>query len=77
MTDDPTGSHGVVRMVNIYGFFIEGLGDVDKDTGVVTLDQSNGKSVIGRLLTVPGMGADTSGDIDPEDAFLLTILLVR
>ena len=32
LSQDPNGSNGVVRLVNIYGFFIEGMGDVDEPT---------------------------------------------
>ena len=34
---DPTGDNGVLRMVNIYGFFIEGMGNVDRNTGAITM----------------------------------------
>ena len=33
LSQDPSGANGVLRMVNIYGFFIEGMGDVDETTG--------------------------------------------
>ena len=33
LSQDPSGANGVLRMVNIYGFFIEGMGDVNEVTG--------------------------------------------
>jgi len=72
---DPTGNNGVVRMVNIYGFFIEGMGNVDRDTGVITL-APNGQSVIGRIITIPAMAAGTS-TLPNNASFLRSIILVR
>jgi hypothetical protein len=37
LSHDPSGANGVLRMVNIYGFFVEGMGDVDEATGQLTL----------------------------------------
>ena len=51
LSHDPTGNNGVLRMVNIFGFFIEGMGDVDRNTGAITL-AANGQSVIGRIMTL-------------------------
>ena len=56
---DPTGNNGVLRMVNIYGFFIEGMGNVDRNTGAITM-AANGSSVIGRIMNIPGMGVGAS-----------------
>ena len=42
---DPSGANGVLRIVNIYGFFIEGMGDVDVNTGAMTLN-TGGSAVI-------------------------------
>ena len=72
---DPTGNNGVVRMVNIYGFFIEGMGDVDRDTGLITM-APNGQSVIGRLVTMPAMQAGAS-TLPSNASFLRSIILVR
>jgi hypothetical protein len=33
LAPDPNGSNGIARMVNVFGFFIEGMGDVDANTG--------------------------------------------
>jgi predicted aconitase with swiveling domain len=61
--------------VNIYGFFIEGMGDVDPDTGAMTLDPS-GNAVVGRLMTVPGSSRGSS-TLPISASFLRTIILVR
>jgi hypothetical protein len=75
LAQDPSGSNGVLRLVNIYGFFVEGMGDVNPTTGVITLN-NNGKSVIGRLMTVPAKGTG-SGKLPANASFLRTIILVR
>jgi hypothetical protein len=77
---DPTGSGGVVKIVNIFGFFIEGMGDVDRN-GNLIFDPSDpmnprNKVVVGRLMTLPGL-ASGSSEIDEDAAFLMTIILVR
>ena len=73
---NPSGSGGIVRLVNIFGFFIEGMGDVDPKTGAITVPVKNGKSVIGRLINIPGMYSGSS-NINPNASFLQTIILVR
>ena len=75
LSQDPTGANGVVRMVNIYGFFVEGMGDVDLATGAMTLSP-NGRSVIGRIMTIPAT-ASGNNTLPVSAAFLLTIILVR
>jgi hypothetical protein len=75
LAQDPSGATGVVRLVNIYGFFIEGMGDVDPDTGAMTLDPS-GNAVVGRLMTVPGSSRGSS-TLPISASFLRTIILVR
>jgi Flp pilus assembly protein TadG len=77
---DPTGSGGVVKLVNIFGFFIEGLGDIDQN-GNITFNPNNplsngNKVVVGRLMTLPGLFTGSS-NIDDDASFLRTILLVR
>jgi predicted aconitase with swiveling domain len=62
-------------MVNIYGFFIEGMGDVDPVTGAMTL-RANGKAVIGRIMTIPSM-ARGSSSLPNSASFLRSIILVR
>jgi len=71
---DPTGAGGVVRLVNIYGYFIEGMGDVNAD-GSMTLSNS-GKSVIGRIMTYPSTGVGSS-NLPVEASFLRQVILVR
>ncbi|MGH9173793.1 MAG: hypothetical protein ACRD1H_05530, partial [Vicinamibacterales bacterium] len=74
MQQDPNGANGVLKMVNIFGFFIEGMGDVDTKTGVMSCCSAGGKAVIGRILTIPGLGASK---ISTNSTFLRTIILVR
>jgi hypothetical protein len=59
-------------MVNIFGFFIEGMGTVNDD-GSMSLN-AGGKAVIGRILTIPGTGASK---ITTNSTFLRSIILVR
>jgi Putative Flp pilus-assembly TadE/G-like len=72
LAQDASGSNPVVRLENIYGFFIEGMGDVAAD-GSMTL-KANGKSVIGRIMTIPATG---SGRLTNSSSFLRSIILVR
>jgi Putative Flp pilus-assembly TadE/G-like len=72
LAQDASGSNPVVRLENIYGFFIEGMGDVAAD-GSMTLSAS-GKSVIGRIMTIPATG---SGRLTNSSSFLRSIILVR
>ena len=65
----------MIRLVNIYGFFVEGMGDVDVATGAMTLN-ANGRSVIGRIMTIPAMSSGSS-TLPNEASFLRTIILVR
>jgi putative Flp pilus-assembly TadE/G-like protein len=74
MSQDPSGANGVLRLVNIYGFFIEGMGDVDEATGAMTCCSPGGKAVVGRVLTLPGTGA---GKLHNNATFLRSIILVR
>jgi hypothetical protein len=75
LAPDPTGANGIVKLVNIYGFFIEGMGDVDAN-GNITLNPSSGKSVIGRIMTIPGLGAGAS-TLPTTSSFLIKVILVR
>lgn len=75
LSNDPTGNNGVLRMVNIFGFFIEGMGDVDRNTGAITL-APNGQSVIGRIMTLPGTAGGNS-TLPGNSSFLQTVRLVR
>ena len=73
MAQNPSGANGVLKMVNIYGFFIEGMGDVEPD-GTMTL-KNGGKAVIGRIMTIPGLGA--GGQVPTTATFLNQVILVR
>lgn len=75
LAQDPTGANGVIRLVNIYGFFIEGMGDVNVNTGVMTLNP-NGRAVIGRIMTIPSMSRGSS-TLPNAASFLRRIILVR
>jgi hypothetical protein len=76
LSQNPTGGTGVARMVNIYGYFIEGMGDVDANTGAITCCSSNGKSVIGRIITIPSLSTGSS-PLPTNASFLRSIILVR
>jgi Flp pilus assembly protein TadG len=76
LSPDPNGSNGVLRMVNIFGFFIEGMGDTDGSGNITCCDNKHGQAVIGRLVTMPGSGYGAGG-IDSTAAFLKVIMLVR
>ena len=75
LSQDPTGNNGVLRMVNIFGFFIEGMGNVDRNTGAITL-AANGQSVIGRVMTIPAT-ATGNATLPGNASFLVTVRLVR
>jgi hypothetical protein len=75
LSQDPSGANGVLRLVNIYGFFIEGMGDVDPATGAMTL-RAGGHAVIGRIMTIPSM-ASGSSSLPNSASFLRSIILVR
>ena len=75
LSQDPTGANGVIRLVNIYGFFVEGMGDVNVATGAMTLN-TGGTSVIGRIMTIPSM-ARGSSTLPNNASFLRRIILVR
>lgn len=71
----PNGSNGIVRLVNIYGFFIEGMGDVQPD-GTITCCSNSGRSVVGRIMTIPSIGVGNS-TLPVEASFLRQVILVR
>jgi Flp pilus assembly protein TadG len=72
LSQDPNGANGVLKMVNIYGYFIEGMGDINPD-GSMTL-RAAGKAVIGRIMTIPATG---SSKLNQQSTFLRSIILVR
>jgi hypothetical protein len=73
LSQDPSGSGGVLKMVNLYGFFIEGMGDTDA-MGNITCCSSSGNDVVGRIMTIPATGSST---IVSSASFLRSIILVR
>lgn len=78
---DPQGSTDSAKLVNIFGFFIEGMGRLDQD-GNLQFDpgdplRQNADIVVGRLVTLPGLTLAGGPSIDPNAAFLRTILLRR
>jgi hypothetical protein len=65
MTEMQKGGRTTVSIKNIMGFFVE-----DYDSGQ--------KSVIGRLMTIPGlMVAGTTPPIGGQSAFMSAIILIR
>jgi Flp pilus assembly protein TadG len=75
LQQNPTGSGGVVRIVNIFGFFIEGMGDYNENTGAITL-KPGGKAVVGRLMKVPGF-SNGSTKLHETASWSKIIVLVR
>jgi len=75
LATNPTGSGGVVRLVNIFGFFIEGMGDFDDATGNIQL-KNGGKAVIGRLMKFGGSAGGTV-TLNETASFSNIIVLVR
>lgn len=74
LSQDPTGSNGVLKVEQIYGFFIEGMGEVDNTTGAITVPVNNGKAVVGRIMRLQGTGASTH---TTNSTFLRSVVLVR
>lgn len=75
LASDPKGAGGIVKLVNIYGFFIEGMGDVAND-GTVTCCSNGGKSVVGRIMTIPSTGTGSS-NLPTTSSFLRKVILIR
>lgn len=74
MAQNPSGANAVLKLVNIYGFFIEGMGNVNAD-GTMTL-APGGKAVIGRIMTIPSLGGGVS-TLPTTSSFLHQVVLVR
>ena len=71
-----SGTTCIAKVANIVGFFAEGM---CKD---VTLDQGMGcddpnKDVVGRIVTLPGTYAASTGSVDESASFVKIIQLVR
>ena len=76
LSQDPNGSNGIARLVNIYGFFIEGFGDIDKNTGAIEFPAAHGQAVIGRLISLPATGINGNALVNSA-SFLRKIILIR
>ena len=75
LQQNPSGSGGVVRIANIFGFFIEGMGDYDDKTGNITL-KPGGKAVVGRLMKFTGY-SNGSTKLHETASWSKIIVLVR
>jgi hypothetical protein len=79
-----SGTGCVVKVVNIIGFFVEGMCDTVRDAGGlddgVNCNPDNNKArneVVGRIVTLPASYATGSGEVTEDAAFLQVIRLVR
>ena len=80
-----TGSNGVVKIVNILGFFIEGTcgGGTPIDSAAFTheayldcSDSGPANDLVGRLVTIPGLAVGGAGTVGPA-SFTKVIRLIR
>jgi hypothetical protein len=75
-----TGSNGIVKMVNIFGFFIEGVCKDLPDSALEPTTQpfckTNGSGIVGRLMTFRGTNKGIVPNGNPY-TFGATIQLVR
>ena len=80
-----TGTNGVVKIVNILGFFIEGTcgGGTGIDSAAFThegylacSDSGPANDLVGRLVTIPGEAVGGAGTVGPA-AFTQVIRLIR
>ena len=71
------GSGCVAQVVNIVGFFVEGMCDtgVALDAGVTCPDPGN--DVVGRLMNYPAQILTGAGSVTPSASFLTVTRLVR
>jgi hypothetical protein len=79
-----SGTGCVVKVVNIIGFFVEGMCDTVRaanqlDAGVACHPDNNQarNEVVGRIVTLPASFATGSGEVSEDAAFLQVIRLVR
>ena len=75
LAQNPTGSGGVISVVNMFGFFIEGMGDYNDKDGSIEI-KNGGKAVIGRLVKISASGRGTT-KLHDASAFSKIIVLVR
>ena len=78
------GTGCTVKVVNIIGFFVEGMCDTIRDAGRldagVTCNPANNiakNEVVGRIVTLPASFAAGSGEVTENAAFLQVVRLVR
>ena len=70
------GSGCVAQVVNIVGFFVEGMcNTVTLDPGLTCPDPPN--DVVGRLMNYPGQLLTGAGTVTPASTFLTVTRLVR
>jgi hypothetical protein len=71
-----TGSGCVAQVVNIVGYFVEGMcNTVALDPGVTCPDPSN--DVVGRLMSYPGQILTGAGSVTPAASLLTVTRLVQ
>jgi len=80
------GSNGVVKIVNVLGFFVEGTcgggTPIDGDTSfahesyLACSDHGPANDLVGRLVTIPGEQVQGAGNVGPA-AFTQVIRLIR
>ena len=73
------GNNGMARVVNIMGFFVEGMCNTVYPSNPPAWCGTGGdpaKTVVGRLTTYPGQYSGASGSAGPE-SFLVITRLVR
>jgi hypothetical protein len=74
-----TGSNGVVKVVNVLGFFVEGTcasGGFDLEDYLLCSDSGPGEDLVGRLVTIPGLAVGGAGTAGPA-SFTKVIRLIR
>jgi Putative Flp pilus-assembly TadE/G-like len=73
-----TGNGGMARVMNLLGFFIEGMCDEVYPTPPAWCGTGAdpGKTVVGRLMRYPGQGSGASGSAGPA-TFLRMVRLIR
>jgi hypothetical protein len=81
-----TGTNGIVKVVNVLGFFVEGTcdGGTDadgdsafyKETYLACSTGPNPTDLVGRLVTIPGVAVEGAGTAGPA-SFTKVIRLIR
>ncbi len=76
-----SGTNCVVRVANIIGFFVEGMGNQlsgnQWDQGMQSICEQPQKCVVGRIVNLPGTFAGGAGDVASDASFVSIIRLVR